>query len=534
MLFSSTEFIFGFLPVVLVAYLLINRYLAGRGGLIFLSLASLFFYAWWNPPYILLLIGSILVNFFGGRLLMRVRESRLGPVLLGALILANLGVLGYYKYAVFILENFRQLFELEIAIPEIFLALGVSFFTFQQITYLVDVYVKKVNEYQFWHYALFVSFFPQLIAGPIVHHGEILPQFEKRPHHGQIWRNLAIGSTLFVIGLFKKVMIADQLMAPYVNPAYLMAEAGQPIPFFGAWVAVLAYAFQLYFDFSGYSDMAIGLGRMFGVRLPMNFNSPYKATSMIAFWERWHMTMTRFFTHYVYVPISLKWTRHGIVRGYGELWSIGLGLLLPVLITFILSGLWHGAGWNFVLMGLVWGVAMVINQIWRRKRLPRVPAWLGWTLTFLTNLVAQVLFRSNNLAETGAIFRGLVGMTTISLPASLESTLGGLANGSGTSRIIFEGVGNHYAAMGNPLVFIGIIGALFFVCLKFPNSAQFMQRSSPVIDGKLDPLEGAALRWLPRWRPTSAWGWFTGAALAVSLIYIISPSAVHEFIYFQF
>jgi D-alanyl-lipoteichoic acid acyltransferase DltB (MBOAT superfamily) len=298
MLFNSYIFIFLFLPVTLFGFF----YIGVRGNYYFalawLVGTSLFFYGWWNPAYIFLIVSSVIFNYFLGSLLNNpLLKTRKIILIFGIFI--NLFLLGYFKYYNFFILNINNIFSSSLPIETIILPLAISFFTFQQITYLVDAYKGRTSEYDFLHYCLFVTFFPQLIAGPIVHHKEMLPQFTKKIINQLNYENLAVGLTIFVFGLFKKVVIADGI-AGYATPVFSAAEAGITLTFFDAWGGALAYTFQLYFDFSGYSDMAIGLARMFGIRLPLNFNSPYKANNIIEFWRRWHMTLSRFLREYLF------------------------------------------------------------------------------------------------------------------------------------------------------------------------------------------------------------------------------------------
>ena len=325
MLFNSYVFILAFLPIVALGYFRIQAYGKHEGALVFLALASLFFYAWWNPIYLPLLLASILINFFLG---VRLCKNR-SVILLSLGILFNLALLGYFKYANFLASNINQAFDTSIHPGHIILPLAISFFTFQQITYLVDSYNQLTKDYRFSHYTLFVTFFPQLIAGPIVHHHEMMPQFMQRKAWSPSMDNLAVGLTIFVLGLAKKVLIADKI-APYASAAFAASDHGTALTFFEAWKGALAYSFQLYFDFSGYSDMAIGLARIFGIILPLNFFSPYKANNIIDFWRRWHMTLSRFLRDYLYIPLGGN--RKGTIRRY-----------LNLFITMLLGGLWHGA-----------------------------------------------------------------------------------------------------------------------------------------------------------------------------------------------
>lgn len=309
MLFNSFEFLFLFLPATIFLFLLSAKRWGNEAAISVLVLCSLFFYSWWNPVYLLLLLFSMGFNYQVGKRL----GNGGGKPLLTLGIIVNLGLIAYYKYAGFIIFNINTMAGTDWDLGQIILPLAISFFTFQQIAYLVDSYRGITREYQFIHYALFVSFFPQLIAGPIVHHKDMLPQFSRNERFQLKPRDVAIGSSIFAIGLFKKTVLADGV-AVYANPVFSAADTGQSLDFFSAWGGALAYTFQLYFDFSGYSDMAIGLARILGIILPLNFDSPYKATNISEFWRRWHMTLSRFLRDYVYIPMGGN--KHGQARRY--------------------------------------------------------------------------------------------------------------------------------------------------------------------------------------------------------------------------
>ena len=336
MLFNSPVYIFLFLPIVVLGYFLFNHFRLIVAAKAWLVLSSLFFYGFWNPGYLALIIGSMLVNFALGTALHREkRASMRGKYhhlkrknILAAGVLFNLGLLGYYKYEDFLIENFNLLLDRETGYLNLVLPLAISFFTFQQIAYLVDSYQQDTKEYDFLNYCLFVTFFPQLIAGPIVHHSEMMPQFMKLRTKILDWRNVSAGAFIFTIGLFKKVVIADSF-AIWANAGF---DAVAPLGFYEAWGTSLSYTFQLYYDFSGYTDMAIGAALLFNIRLPINFNSPYKAIGIQDFWRRWHITLSRWLRDYVYIPLG--GSRKGNLRTYTNL-----------LATFLLGGLWHGAGW---------------------------------------------------------------------------------------------------------------------------------------------------------------------------------------------
>ncbi|HIE55101.1 MAG TPA: MBOAT family protein, partial [Chromatiaceae bacterium] len=363
MLFNSYIFILVFLPLTLVVYFAMGRLGYSRAAIAWLVGASLFFYGWWNPAYLGLILFSILFNYTAGVVMTRIpgEEGQRKKLVLAFGIAINLGLLGYYKYANFFVDSVSYLTGIEWHIETIVLPLAISFFTFQQIAYLVDAYKGETHEYNLLHYCLFVTFFPQLIAGPIVHHKEMLPQFMRDAVYRMRHQDLAIGITIFLVGLFKKVVIADGF-ASNATPVFQAADAGEVIGFLSAWTGVFSYTMQLYFDFSGYSDMAIGIGRMFGIKLPINFNSPYQALNIIDFWRRWHITLSRFLRDYLYIPLGGN--RKGPARRH-----------VNMMVTMLLGGLWHGAGWNFVIWGGLHGSYLVVNHFWRQIWRKPIDRW---------------------------------------------------------------------------------------------------------------------------------------------------------------
>ena len=406
MLFNSYEFLIGFLPASLLIYFLLGRRGAGSAAVGFLAAASLFFYGWWNPRYLLLLAGSIVFNFLVGRRLSASPVPARGDrAMLWLGVAGNLSLLGTFKYAGFLSANLNAFAGLSLPIPQIILPLGISFFTFTQIAYLVDAWRKEVREYRFLHYALFVTFFPHLLAGPILHHAEVMPQFARRETFHISAENFSVGLSIFAIGLFKKVVLADGC-TEFVTPVFAAAHGGLSIGGLAAWGGALAYTFQLYFDFSGYSDMALGLARLFGIVFPANFNSPYKATSIIDFWRRWHMTLSRFLRDYLYIPLGGG--RCAPLRRHANLMA-----------TMLLGGLWHGAGWTFVAWGALHGGYLIINHGWRSfsaRHLAGLPIpaglarWLARLLTFCVVVVAWVFFRAESLEAALSILQGMAGL----------------------------------------------------------------------------------------------------------------------------
>jgi alginate O-acetyltransferase complex protein AlgI len=400
MLFNSYPFIFLFLPVALLGYFALGR-LSNLFPVIWLALASLAFYAVSNWQFVPLLLASVAFNYLIGWLLIagRLRAVlRLAVLTLG--VTGDLVVLGIFKYAGFLAANYNAIFATNYMV-EILLPVGISFYTFTQIAFLVDAYRGKVAHYRLPHYALFVTYFPHLIAGPILHHKDMIPQFERAETKRPDPHLILCGLIIFAIGLFKKTCLADG-----IQPLVALAFGPSPPSFDQAWIGALAYTFQLYFDFSGYSDMAIGISLMFGIFLPLNFNSPYKATSIIDFWRRWHMTLSRFLRDYLY--ISLGGNRHGSLARYVNL-----------MVTMALGGLWHGAAWTFVIWGVLHGLYLCINHVWNNygpaiaPRFERPARLAAFALTFLSVVVAWVFFRAENVSSALSILAKMADPTHI-------------------------------------------------------------------------------------------------------------------------
>lgn len=528
MLFNSYEFLFLFLPITLLVYFRLAR--ANReNAILWLVLASLFFYGWWNPAYLLLIVASMLGNFGIGNLLSQAhRQNRrnAGRLWLIGGIGANLAVLGYYKYANFAVTSLNAVAGTDFHLQTIILPLAISFFTFQQIAYLVDAYNGITREYRFAHYALFVTFFPQLIAGPIVHHKDMLPQFMRERSITPNIQNIAVGLTIFLIGLFKKVVLADGV-AQYGTPVFNAAANGATLTLLEAWGGALAYTFQLYFDFSGYSDMAVGAARMFGITLAVNFHSPYKATSIVEFWRRWHITLSTFLRDYLY--IALGGNRAGKVMRYRNL-----------LLTMLLGGLWHGAGWTFVVWGALHGLYLCINHAWTHfsqrllptPLLPRPLAKaLAWSLTFLAVVIGWVFFRAASFDAAGAMLQGMAGLNGIALPADIAARAGALWN-----TLSALGVGS-YAAQDDRFIFTWLwIACLFPIALALPNTQQILCNFDPGqhipasrAENELRPFHALTTRIV--WAPTVTWALI--AALLATLS-ILSLTRLSEFLYFQF
>lgn len=405
MLFNSYIFIFAFLPIILIGYFWLLRQRLILGSKIWLVGGSLFFYGYWSVVYIPLLLASILVNFFVGSAFGTIpikkeklkggfvqrnffnRISKKQLLIFG--IIFNIGLLSYFKYTDFFLENFNGIFTANIPLPHIILPLGISFFTFTQIAFLVDSYKNEVKEYDLLHYMLFVTYFPHLLAGPILHHKEMMPQFANKLNMTLKWKNIALGIFIFSIGLFKKVIIADTF-ANWVNLGYSSSDS---LNFLEAWATSLSYTLQLYFDFSGYVDMAIGISIMFNIILPINFNSPYKAKNIQDFWKRWHITLSRFLRDYVYIPLG-----GNKVSPYKNYFNL--------FVVFFIGGIWHGASWMFIIWGSLHGVAIVIHRIWKDLGFT-MWKWLGWFITFNFVNITWIFFRAENLDQAFNILRNM-------------------------------------------------------------------------------------------------------------------------------
>lgn len=510
MLFNSYAFIFGYLPVTIVGFFLLARD-SHRLAAMWLAVASLFFYGWWDPVFVVLIMASIVVNYGFGYAIghARLKSEKKAKTALTFAVITNVALLVYFKYANFFIANLSQLTGAELMVVNVVLPLGISFFTFTQIAFLVDVYRGIAREYSFIHYVLFVTYFPHLIAGPVLHHKQMMPQFEHTETYRINLDNINVGLTIFIIGLAKKVLLADQF-ALYANPVFdVVAHGGEP-KLIEAWIGALAYTLQLYFDFSGYSDMAIGLSRMFNVKLPLNFNSPYKAPNIIEFWRRWHMTLSTFLRDYLYVPLG--GSRKGAPRRYVNL-----------MITMLLGGVWHGAGWTFVLWGGLHGVYLVINHGWRRLigAEGESSGWravLGIGLTFIAVIIAWVPFRAPDLDTALRIWAGMFGINGISLPASLGARVPVWLS----EIAIFDGL-SPLSALNALEVILALPFGLAVIWL-LPNTQQWMAKHQPAWDPVRSPS-----RWV--WQLSNKYGVVGGALFALTLLILTRESA---FLYFQF
>jgi alginate O-acetyltransferase complex protein AlgI len=497
MLFSSYTFLFQFLPVTVLAFAAARRH-SPRAGILVLAGASLFFYGAWRPIYLLLLLASVGVNYgLGLRMEDPLRRRAIGTF--GVVL--NLALLCYFKYTNFILDSLNTLTGAPLPFVNIILPLGISFFTFQQIAYLVDVMRGAKVERDIVSYTLFVSFFPHLIAGPLVHHAEMIPQF-KRGRTGRSSVLAARGLAIFAAGLFKKVVIADNL-AQFVSPVFAHLDAGGGVTPSWAWLATSAYTLQIYFDFSGYSDMAVGLALLFGIRLPVNFRSPYKATSIVDFWRRWHITLSRFLRDYLYIPLGGN--RLGELRRY-----------LNLLVTMLLGGLWHGAGWNFLIWGGLHGLYLCVNHLWQAWRGGRpsssvLAKGVSWAITFAAVVLAWVFFRAKTLDGAWQMLSSLFGFAA----GSSAYASPGILRLMDLPLLVGEPI---LLAIGAAAVALALA-----IALGLPNVPQLF--------GYREYRRAPERTSLLRWRPNAMWALVSALALAISLFGMWQRL---EFLYFQF
>jgi D-alanyl-lipoteichoic acid acyltransferase DltB (MBOAT superfamily) len=507
MLFNTYQFIFLFLPITFIGFFFIARSNCSLAAL-WLALASLFFYGVWNPQFVLLLLLSVGLNYGMAYAIGHARSSaqfaKNSIRLLLTAVACNLLLLGYFKYTNFFISTANQVAGEHWGLIDIVLPLGISFFTFTQIAFLVDVHRGIAREYNFIHYLLFVTYFPHLIAGPVLHHKQMMPQFGNEATYRLNAHNINTGIMIFTIGLFKKVVLADQF-ALYANPVFNSLSSGRVPNFMEAWIAALAYTLQLYFDFSGYSDMAVGISKMFNVNLPINFDSPYKSKNIIEFWRCWHITLSTFLRDYLYIPLGGN--RYGTTRRYVNLMA-----------TMLLGGLWHGANWTFVLWGGLHGIYLVINHGWHALRLrlgfPNVVGanLLAGAITFLAVVVAWVCFRASNLDAALCMLKGMTG-------------LGGVEFG----KVQFSLVSPYINMAMNDLP-LPSIPAIAWTLLGLatvwlvPNSQQMVG---------LATTNGGALHKVFLAKPTASYAFLFGTLFFISMLTIASGK-VSEFLYFQF
>ncbi len=410
MLFHSYEFIFVFLPITFLIYFFLNQNKLTSLSKAWIVFSSMVFYSWWNIVYLPLLLASILFNFILTNKMIEHESSRNKYLSKRSLLLIglvfNVGLLIYFKYMDFFILNTNLLFNSGFELLHLALPLAISFFTLQQIAFLIDCYEGLVEEKKFLEYATFVAFFPQLIAGPIVHHKQMMPQFSNLKNKIKNYRNISLGLFIFSIGLFKKIVIADSF-AVWSTAGF---DTSATLNLFEAWATSLSFTFQVYFDFSGYSDMAIGAALLFNIKLPQNFNSPYKAKGIIEFWQRWHMTLTNFINTYVYTSMLRSFRNVTFVK-----------TMFVTFITFIIVGLWHGASWMFILFGALHGLAMIINHLWRKTKI-KLHFVLSWFLTFNFVNMSLVIFRAKDWDDAFKVLSSMLSLDNIVLPSFLATT----------------------------------------------------------------------------------------------------------------
>ena len=517
MLFNSYAFLFAYLPLTLAGYQIAAHW-HRRAVVAWLAIMSLAFYGYWRPVYLFILCGSIAVNYTAGALISRKIKNELSTrSILWTAIGVNLAALCYFKYLVPSLNRIAHLAHSGLHWSDILLPLGISFFTFTQIAYLVDLEQGSAKQQDLESYVLFVTFFPHLIAGPILHHAEIMPQFQRERDFRLRADDLAVGFTWFVMGLFKKVILADRFAtdadAAFAAPHLLHAGS--------AWAGVLSYSLQLYFDFSGYSDMALGLARMFSINFPLNFSSPYKAQSIIDFWQRWHMTLTRYINAYLYSPVSIWINRRRVQKGKkisrkatGTVEGFVQLVAFPTTVALFLAGVWHGAGLQFILFGLLHALYLCINhawRVWRSKSTDRadmaafVPAWLraafGVLLTYGAVVFAQIFFRASSTRAAVAMVGGMAGHHRLSAAAPFVADRG--------------------------MVLRLLMG--FVIVWALPNTQQILARYKPSLQLSPSDLRPAAFD--IAWRPSMRWSLTMGAVFLLTLMKLENTST---FLYFQF
>jgi alginate O-acetyltransferase complex protein AlgI len=546
MLFNSYEFLLWFLPISLAGYYLLGLYSRPAAAKIWLIGASFVFYGWWNAYFVLLLLVSVALNYLLSLAILATEEQPARQrLILATSIVLNLLALVYYKYLFPLLGFVHSIGWVATDFGSVILPLGISFFTFTQIGYLVDCQQGLVRERGLANYVLFVTFFPHLIAGPILHHREIMPQFADDSTYRLNGSKLTAGFTLFVLGLVKKVVFADSI-APFADAGF--GHTGQ-LGLLGAWSTALVYSMQLYFDFSGYSDMAVGLGAMFGVSLPINFNSPYKSADVIDFWQRWHMTLTRYLTLLLYNPISLWITRRRMAKGVAanrraaETFGGFLELIaFPTFVTILLAGVWHGAGLQFIVFGLLHSIYLIINHAWRifgpRRARGAKPFFANalhqfWAvaLTYLSVLLAQVFFRAEGIPDALRLVGGAVGLHGLEFPLPVRQ--GSLVNFGPISdfllhyRLIEIGSIELYDSVTKPLLYnVPVIIGLALLAWGTPNTYQILGNWNPSLQ-KVTPIRWRFLLW----EPSLAWSLSMGVMLFLVLTRLGHPG---RFLYFQF
>ncbi len=504
MTFNSFEFLLIFFPGAYIGFLLIHKIGGWRAVYPYLAAVSLAFYAHWSLLLVTVLATSVLCNYAVGSALIELRERKhLSKILLLLAVAGNIGALGYFKYTNFLIDTTNLVAGTGFSHLDLILPVGISFYTFIQIGFLLEAYSGTAARPTFDRYALFATFFPCVTAGPLVLQSEMFGQMGDRKDPAfSSWR-VMVGTTLFCMGLFKKVVFADTI-APYADQVFAGVAAGSGLDMATAWTGSLCYTLQLYFDFSGYSDMALGLGYLFGIKLPLNFNSPLKATSISDFWRRWHMTMTRFFTNFLFSPLAMKNTRRAFAKGYTPVQRYLSAAAWPIVLTFLIAGIWHGAGWTMVVYGLIHGLALAVNLGWREFKMPALHPVVGWGLTMCVVVSGLVVFRAPDLATAGQILASMWGLAAFfAEPAS------------------FVQLDLQWA-----LPLVTLLGA---IVLLMPNTQEILRRHWVSSDPK--PAEDRAPAWQLVWKATPTWAFATSVVVVLAIGSIKGQST---FLYYQF
>ncbi len=503
MSFTSLQFIFGFVPVAFIGFALAHHFGGAKQAINFLATISLVFYAMWGLPLLAILLVSMIFNFTVGNVVANLSSNpRVAKNLLFGSIATNLAMLGYLKYTNFFIDVANQFNAGYFAHLNIIAPLGVSFFTFVQIGFLIDASNGKLLPHRFSDYIVFSAFFPCVTAGPLVMQREMLEQLRDPRFPILDMRRVFIGITMFAMGLCKKVLLADSI-APFADSVFGAAQHGLSVDSATAWIGALSFTLQLYFDFSGYSDMAIGLGTIFGIKLPLNFDSPLKSTNISDFWRRWHMTMTRFFTSYIYSGLAMHGVRSAMRWRFGRVGRFALAAALPSIVTFMFAGVWHGAGWTYIVYGLMHGLAIATFLAWREFSAIKLPSPLAWLITMFTVVCGLVMFRAADVPTAMAMFGN---MTSLNWFDSANSGLT-IDNAQALSMIV-------------------IMGA---VALLLPNTQQFLYHEWPVIDAM--PQDTPLVAGLVAWQPKFSSALLTALVLTAGIASIGSSSG---FLYYKF
>ena len=503
--FNSYEFLVLFLPATFVAFAITQRFGGWSAAFAILAVASLVFYAQLSMQLLAVLLVSVISNYVIGSVLTRSTQTgQPAHKLLIAAIVGNIFALGYFKYTNFFVDIANQVTGSGFDHFSIILPIGISFYTFIQIGYLLEAHGGRAKQTSIVKYTTFATFFPYITAGPLVAQKEIFDQMDNRTDSALDGRRIALGLTIFAMGLFKKVVFADSI-APYANLAFDGVAGGMMIDPVTAWTGSLAYTMQLYFDFSGYSDMAVGLGVIFGLKLPLNFNSPLKAISISDFWQRWHITMTRFFTNYVFSPMAMNGMRKAIQKNLPAFPRFVFAGGWPIVFTMLVAGIWHGSGWTFVFYGLLHGVAIAINNAWKQFNFPRVPPAAGWFLTMAVVVSGLVIFRSADMATAGSILASMWGVSLIT--------------GIGAGEVVTL----YIAGAWQIIVPLGVI------VLAMPNTQEILSRDWVSTDTK--PQIMSRFTKFVTWKPNAGWAFLVAGLLVLAFSNIGSDSS---FLYYDF